>query len=204
MKASRVFYNTGYRLGRMPWEIGPRQELVELVHNGRLRPCRAVDLGCGTGANSVFLAEHGFDVTGIDFSPAALAKASSRAAQAGVAVRFVEDDLTALRQPWGQFDLLVDYGTLDDLSDRNRERYVANVVPLAAPDAKFLLWCFHWRPRLLDRLLGFIPIVPGEVEHRFGGAFTIEQVAATVPNRWRPIPGNATYLMSLRTAGSLQ
>lgn len=88
----------------MPWEVGPRQELVELVSSGRLRPGRAVDLGCGTGANAVFLAQHGFEVTGIDFAPAALAKATAKAATAGVQVRFLEDDLTRLRRRLGTFE----------------------------------------------------------------------------------------------------
>ncbi len=54
-------YNLAYRFFRMPWEIGPRAELVELVDAGRLRPGRAIDLGCGTGANAVFLAQRGFE-----------------------------------------------------------------------------------------------------------------------------------------------
>src|SRR4029450_11880357 len=113
LMAPRAFYNLGYRWFRMPWEIGPRQELVELVRSGRLRPGRTVDLGCGTGANAVFLAQHGFDVTGIDFAPAALAKAAAKAAAAGVQVRFLEDDLTRLRHRLGTLDPLGDYRTPD-------------------------------------------------------------------------------------------
>lgn len=192
-------YNFGYRLGRMPWEIGPRRELVQLVSDGRLRPCRAIDLGCGTGANAVFLARRGFEVTGVDFANAALAKAGAGAAAAGVRVRFVAADLTALRQPLGSFDLLVDYGTLDDLGPAARDRYVDNVVPLAAAGARFLLWCFQWPPRRLDRWLRFEPIAPDEVEDRFGAAFHIEQIAASDRLRMRrPIPGFAAYLMTLR------
>jgi Tellurite resistance protein TehB len=59
----KLFYELGYRHWRMPWEGGPRSELVELVRTGRLEPCRALDLRCGSGANAVFLAEHGFDTT---------------------------------------------------------------------------------------------------------------------------------------------
>src|SRR5688572_15021793 len=110
----------------MPWETGPRQELVDLVTTGRLRPGRAVDLGCGTGANAVFLAEHGFEVTGVDFAPAGLAKAAAAARRAGVDLRTVRADLTDpdrdLRAELGDFDLLVDYGTMDDLSSVRRDR----------------------------------------------------------------------------------
>jgi cyclopropane fatty-acyl-phospholipid synthase-like methyltransferase len=193
----RAFYNTAYRVARMPWETGPRQELVALVRAGGLRPGRALDLGCGTGANSVFLGQHGFDVTGVDFAPAALAKAARAAEAAGVKIDLVEDDLTALRRVSGPFDVLVDYGTLDDLSASDRDRYVRNVVPLARPGTRFLLWCFQWPPRRLDRWLGFMPMAPGEVARRFGNEFTIEQLGGTErPAMRRFIPGYAAYLMT--------
>jgi hypothetical protein len=54
----KLFYELGYRYWRMPWEGGPRSELVELVRSGRLEPCRALER-----ANAVFLAEHRFEVT---------------------------------------------------------------------------------------------------------------------------------------------
>ena len=78
-------YDLLYRFGA-PWEGDPRSELVGLVESGRLNPSsmpRAIDLGCGSAANSVFLAEHGFDVTGVDFSPVALGKARALAAEHG-------------------------------------------------------------------------------------------------------------------------
>ncbi len=99
------FYELGYRHWRMPWESGPRSELVELVRTGRLEPCRALDLGCGSGANAVFLAEHGFEVTGVDFAAAALDKADRLAKAAGVDVVWVKDDLTKLRRLGGEFDV---------------------------------------------------------------------------------------------------
>lgn len=200
--APRALYNIGYRWFRMPWEIGPRHELVDLVSAGMLPPGRAVDLGCGTGANALFLAQHGFDVTGIDFAPVALAKATTKATAAGARIRFIEDDLTALRHRLGSFDLLVDYGTLDDLSPANRARYVTNVTPLARPNARFLLWCFQWPPRHLDRWLRFQPIAPGEVQQRFGHAFAIERIAGTdTPQQRRLVPGFAVYLMTRTRAG---
>jgi SAM-dependent methyltransferase len=196
----RTAYNLAYRYFRMPWEIGPRPELVELVDSGRLTPGRAIDLGCGTGANAVFLAERGFAVTGVDFAPAALAKARARAAAAGVEVRFVEDDLTGFRHDLGHFELLVDYGTLDDLSARKRDRYVRTVLPLANPGARFLLWCFEWRPRRVDRWLRFAPMAPGEVDARFGAAFDVERLGGTARARWRLIAGTAAYLMVRRSS----
>jgi len=48
------FYNLLYRFGA-PWEMGPREELVTLVESGQVAgPGRAIDLGCGSGANAIF------------------------------------------------------------------------------------------------------------------------------------------------------
>ena len=62
----KLFYNLWYRHGTPPWVSGPRPELVDLVTNGVLPPGRAIDLGCGVGDNAIFLAQHGFTVTGIE------------------------------------------------------------------------------------------------------------------------------------------
>src|SRR5947208_15642613 len=108
-------YDLLYRFGA-PWEGDPRSELVGLVESGRLNPAsmpRAIDLGCGSGANSVFLPEHRFDVTGVDFSPVALGKARALATEHGVTAAFVQGDLTAAPLPGADAPPrpLVDYGT---------------------------------------------------------------------------------------------
>jgi len=54
----------------IPWNIEePPQALVELVEIGVVQPCKAIDLGCGTGNYAIYLANRGFDVTGVDISP---------------------------------------------------------------------------------------------------------------------------------------
>jgi cyclopropane fatty-acyl-phospholipid synthase-like methyltransferase len=194
----KLFYELGYRHFTMPWEGGARSELVQLVESGRLQPCRAVDLGCGSGANAVFLAQHGFDVTGVDFAASALDKAARHAAEGGVKVDWVQDDLTHLAHVSGPFDLLVDYGALDDLGRRDRDRYVEQVTPLAAPGARFVLWCFEWPPHWWERALPMgMAMAPREVDQRFGAGFTIEKVAGGYDPKQFP-PGYAAYLMTRR------
>ena len=112
----RLLYHLWYRHGTPPWVGGPRQELVRLVTDGTLTPGSALDLGCGVGDNAIFLAQHGFTVTGVDFADAAIERARAKAHDDGVDVSFIVDDVTHLRQVSGPFDLLVDYGTLDDLT----------------------------------------------------------------------------------------
>ncbi len=80
-----------YSFVPIPYDIGPREELVRLVEGGRLQPCRAIDLGSGTASNAIYLAQHGFDATGVDFSPPAIELGRTRAREAGVEVTFISD-----------------------------------------------------------------------------------------------------------------
>ena len=198
----KLFYQLGYKYFRMPWDMGPREELVQLVESGCITPCRAIDLGCGTGSNAVFLAQHGFDVTGVDFATSAIDKAKQKANTAKVDVEFVVDDLTNLREINGTFDFLVDYGALDDLTPNNRDRYVQNVLPLTHPGSRFLLWCFEWPLRWWERLvrsasIGAMSLEPGEADKRFSKHLFIERIAGnTEPDYKSWPPGFAAYLMT--------
>lgn len=144
-------YSTWYRCFPVPWDIGPRRELIELVNGGRIKPGRAVDLGCGTGSNAMFLAEHGFEVTGVDFAPGAIEKAIAKRNAAGLDVEFIVDDLTDLRAVRGPFDFALDYGVLDDLTPKKRRKYVDTLLTLTVPGSQYLLWCFEWAPRWRER-----------------------------------------------------
>lgn len=72
-----------------------------------LTPGRALDLACGEGRNAVWLAEQGWQVTGVDFSAVALAKAAKLAAARGVAVEWVQADLLDYEPAPGAYDLVV-------------------------------------------------------------------------------------------------
>ncbi|MHA2153550.1 MAG: SAM-dependent methyltransferase [Candidatus Thorarchaeota archaeon] len=196
-RLAKLFYEFGYRYKLVPWDVGPRSELVELVERGRIKPGRAIDLGSGTASNCIFLAQHRFDVTGVDYAKSAIKLGRSRARKAGVSVTFIEDDLTDLRHIKGTFDLLVDYGTLDDLSPKERDLYVKNVLPLTHPDTIFLLFCFEWIPRWWEGpLFDLMAMRPGEVERRFENYFNIERIAGTKkPDFSKYPPGYGVYLM---------
>ena len=193
----KPFYEFIYRYFRAPWDIGPRDELVKLVEGQSIQPGRAIDLGCGAGANAIFLAQHGFEVTGVDFAEAAIKKALKRAAAAGVQINFVVDDLTNLRQVSGKFDFLLDYGVLDDLRLRQRDLYIQNILPLTRPGSRYLLWGFEYTMRWWEKFIHFydIPFEPGEITRRFGDFFEIEKIAGEINwSSWPP--GYAAYLMT--------
>jgi hypothetical protein len=178
MGIARLFYNIGYRYFRVPWDGGPRTELVQLVESGRLAPGRAIDLGSGTGWNCIFLAQHGFQVTGVDYSAAAIDLGRRRAQEAGAQVDFIQDDLTDLQYP------------------RDRDRYMQNVLPLTHATSRFLLYAFEWEPRGWERPLhARMALQPGEAEARFGPYFDIERYAG---ESWDSgfLRGYAVYLMT--------
>lgn len=195
----KMFYEVVYRYFRAPWDIGARAELVSLVESGRIKPGSAIDLGCGTGANAIYLAQQGFEVTGVDYAKAAIEKAQERAEAAGVRVHFLVDDLTDLRQVTGQFDFLLDYGVLDDLRLPQREPYIQNMLPLTHPGSRYLLWGFEYPIRWWERYLPFydIPFGEGEIEQRFNPYFEIEKIVGELD--WSKFPpGYAAYLMVRR------
>jgi 2-polyprenyl-3-methyl-5-hydroxy-6-metoxy-1,4-benzoquinol methylase len=85
-----------YQKGDTPWETGkPSTMLTQVVADEKIASCRAIDLGCGTGTNAVWLAQQGFDVVGVDLSPWAIEQARKRAKDAGASVEFVTADLLA-------------------------------------------------------------------------------------------------------------
>jgi SAM-dependent methyltransferase len=159
-------YRALYLLGLRVWERDlPPPDLVRLVE-GETTPGRALDLGCGTGTDSIYLAQHGWQVTGVDMVPKALAIARRKAEAAGVHPRFVEGDVTRLPELGigGEYSLLLDFGCLHTLPLDRREAYVESVSAAAAPGATFVLFGFKRPPRLAPMQAG---LSAEEVRDRF-------------------------------------
>jgi SAM-dependent methyltransferase len=164
-------YRAFYRVGLRVWEREtPPADLVMLVEGpNALPPSRALDLGCGTGTDSVYLAQHGWAVTGVDMVADALARARRRAASAGAEARFVEGDVTDLESLGvdGGFSLILDFGCLHTLPADQRQAYVRSVSAAAGPGATLLLYGFARPPRLAPMQAG---LTEGEVRQRFESA----------------------------------
>ena len=90
--------------GQAVIESPPDDTLVSCVKD--LTPGRVLELGCGSGANAVWLAEQGWTVEAIDFSEEAVNVGRQLAAKRGVAVNFSVGDATAFK-PENQFDLII-------------------------------------------------------------------------------------------------
>ncbi len=123
----------------------PTGELVELVQSCHLKAGRALDIGCGTGTNVLYLAEKGFDVSGVDISRVAIRKAIANARKRGLTCNFLVLDFTqpqAVSKAFSTFDILLDVGCLHSLSTRDRDRYVDSLKLVSHPGSLYLLWCF--------------------------------------------------------------
>jgi quercetin dioxygenase-like cupin family protein/2-polyprenyl-3-methyl-5-hydroxy-6-metoxy-1,4-benzoquinol methylase len=138
--ADKPSWDQRYAEGGTPWDSGlPSRELARVLDEGILPRGRAIELGCGTGTNAILLAQRGYDVTAIDLSPKALAIARTKAMNAGVNVRFVEADVTALPPPDIPYDLLFDRGCYHCVRREQLDGYLAALVRLTRPGAKCLL-----------------------------------------------------------------
>ena len=95
MTESASEWNDRYAAGETPWDSGaPSAELQQLLTQFGIAPCRTLEIGCGTGTNAVYLAQRGFDVTGVDVAPSAIEQAQEKASSASVSIDFRVVDLT--------------------------------------------------------------------------------------------------------------
>jgi len=165
-------FDLRYLLGRSPWdtEVTP-PEVVELVEGEGLLAGQALDLGCGTGTNCIYLARHGWEVVGVDFSILAILRARRKARRAGVDCQFYRGDVTDLAFLVDPFDLALDIGCLHSLPPEGWGRYAAEVARLVRPGGLYLLYAFTPRQ---DRP---IPrgVAPEEVRSLFAPAFAMER-----------------------------
>ncbi len=104
-------------------------------HGREPKPGRALDLGCGSGGNAVWLAERGWQVTAVDFSAVAIEKAKLLAADRLVEVEFIVSDVTAYR-PHGLYDLITTFYI--QLWPEQRAQMLFAAVEALAPGGRLL------------------------------------------------------------------
>lgn len=122
----RHVYDAAYT-GVPNWDIGrPQQAFLELLDAGLVRS-PVLDVGCGTGELSLFLARQGYDVLGIDLSPLAITQARQKARSRRIPVQFLAWDaleLPRLRRATLSFQTVVDSAMFHVLGDRERDKFI--------------------------------------------------------------------------------
>lgn len=135
-----IDWNDRYRDGDLPWDTGlPSSELQLVLTRHAIQPCRALELGCGTGTNSAWLAKQGFEVTGIDLAPLAVERAEKRAHAAGVNMDFVVADVLHLPALDGPFAFFFDRGCYHAVRRSAPGQYAPAVARQLATGARGLI-----------------------------------------------------------------
>jgi SAM-dependent methyltransferase len=118
-----------YRTNDIPWDLGrPDANLIETVRTWPIDPCRAMDVGCGTGDNVIWLAERGFKVTGIDISEIAIERAKEKAQNADVKCVLAVTDFLKWKICSDEFMFVFDRGCFHTLAEkRERKRFAKNI-----------------------------------------------------------------------------
>jgi SAM-dependent methyltransferase len=146
-------YALMYRLGLAPWERREVEQSWRPMLDGPDAPVpgRALDVGCGSGRDAVFLASHGWQVTAAEVVDKALTTAKRRAAEEGVDVEWVRANVAELGRLGLQpgYNLLYDFGCIQGLPDPARKGAAAGLTELAAPGATLLLLAFKARRRIV-------------------------------------------------------
>jgi len=135
-----------YPLNTLGWELGkPRPILVEFVEKGLVKKGKALDLCCGAGTNTVYLAQNGFEVTGIDISPTALEYAKAKAKKADVAINFSVENFVELPFKDEAFDFVFDMGCFHHVEPEDRQRFIQGVSRVLKQGGMYMLTCFSYR-----------------------------------------------------------
>jgi SAM-dependent methyltransferase len=135
------WFNEAYR-GTPPWDIGhPQGEIVRLAQSGEIRGS-VLDVGCGTGENSLFLAAKGHEVWGIDSAPLAIEKASLKARDRQLNAKFLVHDALDLPSISRKFDAVIDSGLFHVLSDEEREVFAKSLARVMRPGGTYFMLCF--------------------------------------------------------------
>ena len=136
----RLLFELQY-LSKPPWDSGiapPELKKFTAEHI----PGRALDLGCGTGTNAIYLAQRKWSVIGVDFAWQAVWQARRKAKNLDIEIEFRQSDVTQLAKISGPFELILDIGCFHSLSNMAKTRYLRNAARLLAPDGVFLLYAF--------------------------------------------------------------
>ena len=132
------------------WNLGfPAPPFVSLLASTDApQPGKLAVIGCGKGHDALFFAELGFEVTGFDFAPSAIAEATATAKAKGISARFVRQNIFALDKEFvGSFDYVLEHTCFCAIDPNLRSQYVEVVKNLLSTGGKLIaLFYTHDRP----------------------------------------------------------
>lgn len=159
---------------KAPWDIsGPQPAFVQIADQitGTI-----LDAGCGTGENSLFFAQRGNSVTGIDYLEEPIKRAKQKAAERGLSGNFLVMDALALKEIPQVFDNVIDCGLFHVFTDGDRKKYVEGLATVLKSGGRLFLMCFSD-----DEPGGAGPrrIAKSELHAAFADGWAIESITPT-------------------------
>ena len=156
-----------------PWDTGrPQPEIVRLVNMGEIKGT-VLNVGCGSGENSLYLAEKGYRVIGIDSAPTAIAKAMLKAADRNLKVTFFAFDALHLGCLGTTFDTAIDSGLFHTFSDNARPLFVSSLGEVLRPGGTYHMLCFS---ELENGSSGPRRVTQEEIRHSFRDGWVISSI----------------------------
>jgi SAM-dependent methyltransferase len=133
-------WNENYASGQLPWDTGqPEPLLVEFVTSDAVTPGSALEIGAGTGTNSIWMAERSFDVLGVDVAPLAVERAQAKMEGRALRCRFAAWDFLAAPPPGGPFQFVFDRGCFHVFDEPGeREQFATQVAAILEPGGLWL------------------------------------------------------------------
>jgi cyclopropane fatty-acyl-phospholipid synthase-like methyltransferase len=162
-----AWFDCAYRLPNTLWgDVRIPEEVKALARQGA--PRGVLELGCGVGRFSRYLAQQGLRATGVDFSPVAIAKARKRVAHDEVRPEFLVGDVTHLDALSGPYDVSFDVGCFHCLDPQGQRAYVSEVSRLLEPGGAHLIWA-------MDSAPSDVPLSPAVVKEVFAPRFELRK-----------------------------
>jgi len=160
----------------------PPKELVELIETGKINPCKVLDVGCGEGFYSIYLASKGFDVTGVDISKNAIKRAKKNAAKQGVKINFIAMDVMKLDKIDDNFGFIFEWALMHHIMPPQRQKYVENVCKILKKGGRYLSYSFNEKsPHFNQSGKRYRKTPPGQstpvgLEHYFSSLKELEEL----------------------------
>jgi cyclopropane fatty-acyl-phospholipid synthase-like methyltransferase len=156
---SAAWWDERYGAGDIPWDTGiVPPEVVSLLAGDQVKPGWALDIGCGSGQSSRYLASQGFRVVGLDLAFSALVRAASAARQAEVPAFFCLADATELGFLHVCAGFALDVGCFHTIPPARRPAYIASLAARLMSGASYLLYAFTLSEEAEEEPRGIGPV----------------------------------------------
>jgi len=187
-----------YAEGIPPWQIDrPQPEVIRLIEQGKFESL-VLDLGCGTGDNTIELARHGLVVKGLDAVPEALDRARKKTKQAGLkqSPEFVLGDALRLVESGLKARTVLDCALFHTFTDEERKEYIRGLEAVLSQGGRLHILSFS---ELETRQPGPRRLSLDEITDGFGAGWRVEDtVRCRYWDRVRPDGAHAWRVSFVR------